>query len=249
MEQLWQTLLCDAHAHLGSVEERKEREEGQILSLLCASTPKEARLLFSLTATHNKCFIPTCGIHPWQAASYLLEDMAPWMKLCPVLGEIGMDSLWCNVPLALQEERFCQQLALACHWKKPVILHTKGQEATIAKIIRDYPNRYLVHWYSCEKHLDQYLDLDCYFSVGPDVQRNPVVRHIARTVPLTRLLTETDGLAAVAWAEQEGRASSSVAASLLQTVETIAHIRGISPEKAGRQVRENLLSGFLAPIQ
>ncbi len=262
MSELWQTLLCDAHAHLGTEAERREREEGQILSLLCATTPEEARLLLPLAARHNHLLIPTCGIHPWQAESYLLKDMAPWIKLCPVLGEIGMDSVWCQVPLSLQEHLFRMQLDLACHQKKPVILHTKGQEAAVARIIRDYPNRYLVHWYSCQEYLEQYLELDCYFSVGPDVWWNPAVRHVARTVPLTRLLTETDGLAAVAWAEQEGAAAqikaakkgknrkrqSTVAASLSQTLKTIADIRGISLEKAGRQIRENLLFSFLPSL-
>lgn len=258
MNELWQTLLCDAHAHLGGANEQQEREQEQILSLLCASTPDEARELFSLDGAWR---IPTCGIHPWHAHQYKLEMMLPWMMKCPIIGEIGMDSVWCSVPLTIQEEQFRLQLDLACRLKKPVILHTKGPERQIAEIIRDYPNQYLVHWYSCEHSLEYYLDLDCYFSVGPDVWWNPAVRHVAQTVPLTRILTETDGLNAVKWAEEEGlRTASSavsaevtaadaaspshrpVTASLLKTLGVVAELRHMSLEEAKKQVRENLLS-------
>lgn len=108
------------------------------------------------------------------------------------------------IPPSYQEERFRQQLDLACTQSKPVILHTKGQEKQIADIIREYPNRYLVHWYSCGSYLENYIEQDCYFSIGPDVWWNCAVRKTAERVPIQRLLTETDGLSAVKWAYNEG---------------------------------------------
>lgn len=83
--------------------------------------------------------------------------------------------------------------------------HTKGREQAIARIIRTYPNRYLVHWYSCQEHLEDYLDLDCYFSIGPDVWWNEAVAQVVKKVPRHRLLVETDGLDSVRWAFEEGR--------------------------------------------
>ena len=194
-----------------------------------------------------------------------------------------MDSVWCQVPLKIQEEKFRQQLELAEKAGKPVILHTKGQEKQVASIIRQYPNRYLVHWYSCEDYLEEYLDLDCWFSVGPDVWWNPAVQKVAGVVPLDRLLVETDGLAAVRWAMEEGRkyfdqrqrglldsrgpwekdlsgfgrdietetgqsgenTENRVSLSLAHTLKTVAGLRGIRPEMAGRQFRDNLILGFL----
>ncbi len=117
--------LIDAHTHLGSDSERSERQKKQILSLVCASTPPEAE---SLLKTAKPYLLPTAGLHPWQAASYFVNDMLPYLTACPVIGEIGMDSVWCDVPLDRQEEVFRAQLAIACQMKKPVILHTKGEE-------------------------------------------------------------------------------------------------------------------------
>ena len=54
-----------------------------------------------------------------------------------MVGEIGMDSVWCQVPLPIQERVFREQLAMACSLKKPVVLHTKGQEKAIASILKE----------------------------------------------------------------------------------------------------------------
>ncbi|MCI8516387.1 MAG: TatD family hydrolase [Hungatella sp.] len=265
-----QWILSDAHAHMGSPAERQEREQNGIFSLLCGGTPGEAEALWeSFEKSKGKsCLKPACGIHPWYADRYELSDMERWLLLCPVIGEIGMDSVWCRVPLDVQEERMRQQLHLACRLQKPVVLHTKGQEEKIARIIDEYPNRYLVHWYSCESFLEEYVSRGCYFSVGPDVWWNPSVRKVAERVPLERLLIETDGLEAVRWAWEEGEryrevqgggqplksgpsaggSGGRVTRSLEHTLQTIAGIRGISLEEAGRQFAGNLKKGFLLGV-
>ena len=58
----------------------------------------------------------------------------------------------------------------------------------------------VVHWYSCMEHLERYLDLDSWFTVGPGVFNDPAVREVARRALEGRVLVETDGLSAVAWA-------------------------------------------------
>ncbi len=179
-------MLCDAHAHLGNDTEWEERTGKGILSLICATGPEEAGKLFSrLEWLKGRAVIPTAGLHPWYADQYTVQDMEPYIRRCPVVGEIGMDSVWCQVPLPVQERVFREQLAMACSLKKPVVLHTKGQEKAIASILKEYPNRYLVHWYSCEEYLEEYLALDCYFSVGPDAWWNPAVAQAARRAPGT----------------------------------------------------------------
>ena len=92
--------------------------------------------------------------------------------------------------------------ACLCH-EKPVVLHTKGQEKHIARLIRAYPNTYLVHWYSGGEGLSDFLDLDCYFTIGPDVFYQPAVQKAAVLAPENRLLVETDGCSAVKWAYEQ----------------------------------------------
>ena len=247
--------LIDAHTHLESDSERNERQKKQILSLVCASTPSEAETLLK---TATPYLLPTAGLHPWQAASYSINDMMPYLTACPVIGEIGMDSVWCDVPLNRQEDVFRSQLAIARQMKKSVILHTKGEEDRIASILPEYPNTYLVHWYSCEEYLDQSLALDCYFSIGPDVLWNPPVRALAARVPIDRILIETDGMDAVKWAYEAPEApkiclladarksTKTVEDALTRTLLETAAIRQTEPSVLAKQIQKNLIWGFLS---
>ena len=222
-------LLCDAHAHLGNDTEWEERTGKGILSLICATGPEEAGKLFSrLEWLKGRAVIPTAGLHPWYADQYTVQDMEPYIRRCPVVGEIGMDSVWCQVPLPVQERVFREQLAMACSLKKPVVL--------------------------CEEYLEEYLALDCYFSVGPDAWWNPAVAQAARRVPRDRILVETDGLGAVQWAYENGpedgkrTAPGTVSEALENTVRTMAEIRAVSLKAMEELVFDNLVRGFLGEL-
>ncbi len=252
MNNLRKNLICDAHTHFVSEQDLNLRIKQHIPSLICNSTPDEMDFFFSKQLP--SFLIPTCGVHPWRADQLSLKDMEAFLHEVPVIGEIGMDSVWCDVPLSVQEKIFEEQLELSSSLKKPVILHTKGQEKQIATLIRKYPNRYLVHWYSCIDHLDEYIEQDCYFSIGPDVWWNPATRNVAKNVPSNRILTETDGLNAVQWAYDEAsedkktllhKVPDTTKTSLELVTNTIADLRNITPEECSALTYDNLMSGFL----
>lgn len=243
--------LSDAHAHLGSEPEREERLQNPIPTLVSAGNPQEAEKLRELLKKPEArgILIPTYGLHPWHADLEALEAMIPFLELGGIIGEIGMDSVWCDVPLALQREVFTYQLEFAEKQRKPVVLHTKGQESEIAQIIGGYPNTYLVHWYSAKESLEEYLEKDCYFSIGPDVWWNPAVQRVAELVPDNRILIETDGMGAVRWAYEEAgnlipaEASRPVPATVTQalynTLGCVAKIRKKGIDQMAEQVEGN----------
>ena len=106
----------------------------------------------------------------------------------------------------------------------------------------------------CEEYLEEYLALDCYFSVGPDVWWNPAVEQAARRVPRDRILVETDGLGAVQWAYENGpedgkrTAPGTVLEALENTVRRMAEIRAVSLEAMEELVFDNLVRGFLGEL-
>lgn len=254
MLSLYQPLI-DAHTHIGSEAEMFECQQKHILSLVCASTPSEADKLLK---TAKPYILPTAGLHPWQSENFSVDDMLPYLRSCPVIGEIGMDSVWCDIKTELQEKVFRTQLEIAAQMKKPVILHTKGEEDRIASIITDYPNTYLVHWYSCDKYPDRYISQNCYFSIGPDVLWNKAVRSLAFRIPSSRILIETDGMDAVHWAYEEAQSpenrvlasarenTKNVEDALMNTLLETAAIRNESPDVLAWQMRRNLIYGFLS---
>ncbi len=234
-------MLIDAHTHL---------DEAQLAALSClpqnmrlmanAATREEARRLF---AAKNARLLVSAGLHPWQADRNEVEVMLPFLERSAAIGEIGLDSVWCEVPLHRQEEVFCRQLELAQQMRKPVILHIKGCEEQAARLLSCFSAPKLIHWYSSPAHLDDYLDMDCYFTVGPDLD-DPAVRQVALRAPLARLLIETDGLDAIAWATGRQVSMGGYAAFLKKQIDRVAALRGISPAELERQM-EHTLCTFL----
>lgn len=196
-------IVFDAHAHVHTLEETVLRQEKGLHTMISAGNPEQAGKAFEV-AEQYPVHTVTAGLHPWYTARYSPETMGVYMERAPVIGEIGMDSVWCDVPLNVQKKAFIRQLDMAREMKKPVILHTKGCEREIAEIIKRYDLPFIVHWYSGpEKYLQHYLDMDCYFTIGPSVGVDRFVQNVARLAPEDRILFETDGMDAVSWAVGE----------------------------------------------
>lgn len=148
----------------------------------------------------------SCGIHPWHADQPITDEaLYQFLSSALVIGEIGLDRVWTTVPLAVQRPIFLKQLSLAQRMHKPVIIHTKGCEAEVLKIIQQYPDLHiLVHWYSSPDYQEAYLALpNVYFSIGPDFDTDSAVMALARKVPVDRLFVESDGIASIAWARHQ----------------------------------------------
>ena len=180
------------------------------------------------------------GIHPWKADTTLWEDMEPILQRVPVIGEIGLDSVWCHVDSDVQRRVFRRQLELAAALHTPVILHTKGMEREVLDVIKMYPNRYLVHWYDCGDWLQEYIALGCWFTVGPDVGMNPQVAHLAKTVPLDKLLIESDGLEGIAWGQNRQMTAEEYPTAMEAHLAAVAALRGMDSHGLLLQMQENL---------
>lgn len=227
-------MLFDAHTHLADERARP------YYRLPVATTPAECKLLLQVSQDDPFCFF-ACGVHPWRSDSVSKESLTPWFSQCHAVGEIGMDRTWCSIDLALQQTVFRTQLQLAQELELPIILHTKGCEAEILDEIHQFPHPILVHWYSSPQHISAYMDLGCYFSIGPDLHTNPVVQSLARLVPFNRLCVETDGAEGAAWALGTSPSSVHLSAVLQSSIEEIARIRGISSSVLEQLCTENML--------
>lgn len=191
-------MKIDAHVHVSNDVFMKFLVEQNIEAIINVSTLEEYEYIKPYLYYKNIHY--SAGIHPWSADKVSWETIEPILNECKMIGEIGMDNVWCKLSLEKQKEVFVRQLEYASKTKKSVILHTKGQEKEILECIRKYPNTYLVHWYSCMEYLEDYMNLGCYFTVGPDLN-DPAVQQVVEKVDLNHLLIESDGLSAIAWAK------------------------------------------------
>ena len=85
-------------------------------------------------------------------------------------------------------------------------------------------------------YLDQYLERDCFFTIGPDVRINPAVQQVVTKAPLDRLLVETDGLAAIEWALGRKALSEDWPALLLDGVDYVAEIKAVSRDRVLKEM-------------
>ena len=192
--------MYDAHAHAGDEAEIALRRQLGMRTMLSCGNAQQAKAVQSLCAG-SAVFAMTAGIHPWYADTTRLGDMLPYMREAALMGEIGLDSVWCQTPMDAQRSAFTAQLDWAAANGKGIVLHTKGMEREIARRVEGFPNPVIVHWYSGDMDaLSAFLSQDCYFTIGPDVARNPSVQAVARLAPDERILFETDGMDAVRWA-------------------------------------------------
>ncbi len=206
--------LVDMHAHpyapqsvtLARRELDFRRREG-IFTLYCAKNPPEWELFKRLgCGPVGELSLLSFGIHPWECASFAPSDFPRLYEEAPVIGEIGLDNVWTELPPELQRRVFIEQLELAERLRKPVIIHVKGCEAEMAELLRDFSCPVLIHWYSGDTvSLDRLIGLGCYFTLGPDAPlgEGELTRAMLGRIPRERLLTETDGLESILWAMEQ----------------------------------------------
>lgn len=231
-------IVFDAHAHLGSDAELTIRREAGVRTVFSCGNPQQARQAEAVCRA-NSLFTMTAGIHPWYAQTASLSDMAPFMERAAMVGEIGMDCVWCDVPLSVQRAQFTRQLDWAQAHGKGIVLHTKGCEREIAERVQGFPHPIVVHWYSGgEEALADFLRMDCYFTIGPDVPAN-----VAQRVPDERILFETDGMDAVRWALGD-IATDELPRVLERSVRKAAALRGQDAEYLAQKANENYLRLF-----
>ena len=283
LDKTGQMRVLDMHAHLAFLTgggipkwEQKEktsayeagkkeldfRYQNGIATCLSSGTPEEWEYMRQFRE-REELFL-SFGIHPWYADRYRPEEAKEAYQECDYIGEIGMDSVWCDVPLDIQQKRLKEQLQIAADLKKPVLLHTKGQEKRIAEVLHDFPYRICVHWYSgTEQDLEPYLDLGCYFTLGPDFsaacgltaeerllrgfsreekeQKRSLYRRMLQEIPVDRLFVETDGISAVAWAMGAQEANwEMLPLALRANMQTLAGVAKKSEKELQRQICKNL---------
>jgi len=228
-------MIFDAHTHL-----QPEGYTGfkDFYQLAVASAPEECAFL-ERAAGEDRTLYYACGVHPWRSATVSVKELLPWFGKASAIGEIGMDRVWCQVELPIQKAVFQEQLQWADRLKKPVILHTKGCEKEVLDEISGFPHPILVHWYSSEAYLEGYLDLGCFFTVGPDLFQNPAVRNVGEKVPLEKLMVESDGIEGISWALGRAVRPEEISGILKSVIDEIAAIKGCPSKLAEEAVFEN----------
>ena len=146
----------------------------------------------------------TAGVHPHDASQFTAQTINELKTLaksnCVVaIGECGLDF---NRNFSTPNEQlfaFEQQLKLACELGLPVFLHERDAFEAQIELLTKYRKELIggvVHCFTGNiEQMNRYLDLDLYIGITGwvcDLKRGQTLREAVKSLPLNRILMETD---------------------------------------------------------
>lgn len=150
--------------------------------------------------------LPVLGLHPCYIVEHQLRDLIQLehhlqQNECIAVGEIGLDTYVSDIkkPDIYQQQQlfFAEQLALAKHYQKPVILHVRKAHADVFKIIKHqtFSEGGIVHAFSGGiEEAKSYAKLGFKLGIGgsltyPQAKR---LHSVVAAMPVDSFVIETD---------------------------------------------------------
>ena len=199
--------IFDTHAHYNDKAFNEDRanlldsfSESGILGVInCGTNIEESKKSIQLAENYDFVYCAV-GFHPEDISTanenYLSEikELAMHEK-CVAIGEIGLDYYWVKDNKEEQQRFFTEQLALANELSLPVIIHSRDAHADTLEILKKHRPNGVLHCFSGSVEvMNEALKLGLYIGLGGAVtfKNARVPLEVAKSVPLERLLLETD---------------------------------------------------------
>ncbi|WP_109125938.1 TatD family hydrolase [Dyella sp. C11] len=244
--------LTDSHAHiddasfapdLGAVFQRASDAGVRhivVPAIDVASWPRIEAICREYTHAH-----PAYGLHPIYLDQHRpehLDELRAWLQThsAVAVGEIGLDYFLPELDVERQRDYFKQQLRVARDFDLPVIVHARRAVDEVTSTMRRIGGlRGVVHSFSGSlQQAERLWELGFHLGLGGPVthERAQRLRHIVATMPVERLLLETDA------PDQPGachRGERNEPANIVEVLNVIAELRGESPESLAAATTRN----------
>ncbi len=204
-------MLYDTHAHLDQrafVDDladvlHRARTAGVLDVNAIGVDAASSRAVVELAATHPMVHA-VVGIQPNDVAEAQPGDWDEIVRLAGAagvvgLGETGLDRYWDATPLEQQQDYFDRHLRLSQQTGLPFVVHMRECEADVLAMLREARERGpltgVMHSYTgTTEGAAEAIELGLYVSFAGMVtyKKSDELREVARSVPLDRLLVETD---------------------------------------------------------
>jgi TatD DNase family protein len=197
--------FVDFHCHLDLYPDFASAvdavEKAGVYTLTVTTTPKAWPRNHELTRS-TKYVRAALGLHP-QLVHERAEEISLWEEYLPqtrYVGEVGIDAgPRYYRSLAKQREIFERILkTCAIAGGKILTVHSVRSAKIVLDLIEQHlptdRGRVVLHWFTGSKaEARRAADLGCYFSVNSQMMQSDRGRDLVSSLPLERLLTETDG--------------------------------------------------------
>jgi len=249
-------IISDVHCHLDYFDEKRREEviansmaAGVKAIITNGTTPESNRTSIELSRKYP-IVKAALGLHPEFIDKFnedLIQNELDFIKQhkdeIVAIGEIGLDFHWVKDKALLmrQKKLFEMQLSLAEQIGKPVIVHTREAEQECIQILTSYkPSAVVLHCFSGGKELiKRGFDLGFMFSIPANIVRSKHFQRMAETLPLSRVLSETD---APFLSPYPGRENEP--AFISETIKKVAGIKKMSEEEVANILYSNYQKTF-----
>ncbi|WP_394689484.1 TatD family hydrolase [Hoeflea sp.] len=241
-------MLIDSHCHLDFADFDEERDEliarahaSGVKQMVTISTRvRKLDALLALTERYPSVFC-SVGTHPNNAGDELdvtadeLVQLAEANTKVVAIGEAGLDYFYDTQKPEDQKTGLRRHIEAARRTQLPLVIHSRSADEDMAEILTKETGKgafpFILHCFSSGQALaDTGVSLGGYVSFSGILTfpKSTELRDIARTVPMDRLLVETDApyLAPKRWRGKRNEPSY-----MVNTAEVLAEVKGVSYEE------------------
>jgi TatD DNase family protein len=260
----FQMKFVDAHIHLSDDEYSEstdniiaDAKNSNIVALVSNSMNLETSIRsLKLAEKYSGMVYAALGIHPWNVNKLMEKELQKTVDLIYeqrnnraliAIGEVGLDYKYANV-WDRQLRVFSEMLQLAEKFDLPVIVHSRGTASQIMEMLPSFKiKKVLLHWFSHPiSLLTKIVENGYYISEGPPTIYSNGIREIVRKIPLTNLLTETDG--PVRYFKQPFNGQVTTPAFIPTVVKAIAETKNLDTTIVAEQIIRNFEDFFKAKL-
>jgi TatD DNase family protein len=195
------------------------------------------------------------GIHPndctqtWHNDFLKIKDFVKEHKKNKIvgIGETGLDRHYPDTNIDRQKDAFRAQIDLALEENLALIVHTRDARDETLELLSQYRgqiSRGIIHCFSEDQDFaNEVIAMGFVIGLGGIITypKNEYLREIARTVPLDKIVLETD---APFLPPQAMRGKQNHPAQIRTIAEYLAKLRGISLEAVAQQTTANAMRVF-----
>jgi len=266
-EAMTQPYLVDSHCHLdfpefasdtaAVIDRARNAGVGHMLTIGTKITKFDGVLAVAERFDNVSCSV---GIHPHEAGVEPAMDVEKLTTLAKhpkvvAFGETGLDFYYNHGPKDDQIRSFRVHMDAARAAGLPIIVHTRDADAETAAMLTEEMKKGsftgVIHCFSSRPELAaKALELGFYISFSGIVtfKKADTLREVAKTVPLDRILVETDS---PYLAPMPHRGKTNEPAFVTHTAALVAELKGLTRDELATQTSANffrLFSKAKAPV-
>ena len=258
--------MIDTHCHLmdNKLSSKKDHyiekahSAGVTAMVTLGITIDSSKEAVAIAQTFNTVYAAV-GIYPsevspnketWEKDMTKIEELSHLPQVVAI-GETGLDEQYIyDVPMETQIENLTAHLKLSLAVEKPLVIHSRGTSKQLLQTVQSHWDERLrnkVVFHCCEplpELLSFAIEKDIYIGVNGDVTYNQEKALFVSTVPLERLVIETDAPYLLPQPLRDQKAFPNAPHNLPIIADKIATIKQTTIEEIDRYTTQNAQTLF-----